>query len=258
MSYQNLPQRYLHSLSAPFYEAVDIPSFAKMYYSLMVMSLDFSIYSLLNYSTMFCYKLENPNLCCNRLAHHSHLISKGTEQEQLRKLSHKLQDINWKITHFTVWTGWAYGICFPLTTLCLPYLWLLEMLFMSCCPMLLPFFRLSKSKHNKMTLKNHCGGHMLIWNVTSTYHHLHQTGRSGKTRVPETNQTTELRHGYWGIACEDSMSPVWFLCLWIFYPNTHCPWAYWQGCANPAHGIRRVQAMTAQTREISARCKKRV
>lgn len=74
-----------------------------MYYSLMVTSLDFCIYSLLNYSTMFCYKLENPNLCCNRLAHYSHLLSKETEQySQLRKLSHKLQDINWKKTHFTV------------------------------------------------------------------------------------------------------------------------------------------------------------
>lgn len=68
MSYQNLPQWYLNSLSASFYVAIDILSLAKMYYSVIVMSLDFGIYSVLNYSTMFCYKLENPNLCCSRVA----------------------------------------------------------------------------------------------------------------------------------------------------------------------------------------------
>lgn len=43
---------------------------------------------------------------------------------------------------------------------------------------------------------------MLIRDVTSTYHHLYQTGRSGKAGVPEMKQVTELwtwvlRHCMW-------------------------------------------------------------
>lgn len=200
---------------------------------------------------MFCY---------------SHLISKGTEQySQFRKLSCEWQDINCKKTHFTVWTGWAYGICVPLTTWCLPYFWLLEMFFMSWCPTRLPLFRLSKNKHDKITLKNRYGGHMLIRNVTSTFHHLYHSGKSGKTRVPEMKQVKGAPDtGAEALCVEIHWAPIWFLCLWIFYPNTHLPSAYWQGCANPAvgqsssHGIGRVQTMTAQTREILAGCKKDV
>ena len=87
---------------------------------------------------MFCY---------------AQLLSKGKEQySQPRKPSHELQNIKCKKTISLYEKGEPMGFA-SFTTLCLPYLWLLETLFMSRVPVLLPLFLLSKNEHNKINLK---------------------------------------------------------------------------------------------------------
>lgn len=61
MSYQNLPQWYLNSLSASFDVTVEIHNLAKIYYSLLIDCDVFGLQHLFNIKlqTTLCYKLEN-------------------------------------------------------------------------------------------------------------------------------------------------------------------------------------------------------